>query len=70
MQMIAVVIPCYKVCQHILPVIEKIGKSVSAIYVVDDCCPEHSGDFVEQHCRDPRVRVIRHAVNQGVGGGV
>lgn len=67
---IAVVIPSYKVKDHILPLIEKIGPEVTAIYVVDDCCPVQSGDFVEANCRDSRVRVVRHTVNQGVGGAV
>ncbi|WP_456256287.1 glycosyltransferase family 2 protein [Pseudomonas iridis] len=67
---IAVVIPSYKVKNHILAVIEKIGVEVDRIYVVDDCCPENSGDFVEQHCTDARVTVLRHVQNQGVGGAV
>lgn len=67
---IAVVIPSYKVCKHILTVIEKIGPEVDRIYVIDDCCPDGSGDFVEGSCRDSRVSVIRHTENQGVGGAV
>ena len=67
---IAVVIPSYKVRDHILSVISRIGPEVSAIYVVDDCCPDGSGDFVESQCRDSRVVVIRHKENQGVGGSV
>jgi len=65
---IAVVIPCYRVTAHVREVIDGIGAMVEAIYCVDDACPDHSGDFIEAHCRDPRVRVLRHAVNQGVGG--
>ncbi|RCS31539.1 glycosyltransferase family 2 protein [Rhodanobacter denitrificans] len=67
---IAVVIPCYKVRKHILDVISAIGSECVAIYVVDDCCPESSGNWVSQHCTDPRVRIIRHEQNQGVGGAV
>jgi len=67
---IAVVIPCYKVRRHILAVIEAIGPEVQRIYVVDDRCPDGSGDLVESQCRDPRVRVLRHESNQGVGGAV
>lgn len=40
------------------------------IYIVDDACPEESGDFVLAHCTDTRVVVIRNPVNQGVGGAV
>jgi glycosyltransferase involved in cell wall biosynthesis len=67
---IAVVIPSYKVTRHILGVVAGIGPEVTRIYVVDDCCPDKSGDFVDANCQDPRVRVLRHAENQGVGGAV
>jgi len=67
---IGVVIPSYKVKAHILGVIARIGEEVHTIYVVDDCCPEGSGDFVAQNCMDSRVRVLRNAENQGVGGAV
>ena len=66
----AVIIPSYRVCDHLLGVIEKIGPEVSRIYVVDDCCPDDSGRLVEKHCRDERVLVIRNQKNQGVGGAV
>jgi len=67
---IAVAIPCYKVTRHVLGVIDAIGPEVSAIYAVDDACPEGSGHLIEQRCQDPRVRVLYHAENQGVGGAV
>lgn len=67
---IAVVIPSYKVTRHILGVIAGIGPEVVRIYVVDDKCPDASGAFVREHCRDPRVVVLEHAENQGVGGAV
>lgn len=67
---VAVVIPSYKVKAHILGVIESIGPEVQTIYVVDDCCPEGSGAFVEENCRDERVKVLRNPQNQGVGGAV
>ncbi|WP_243050029.1 glycosyltransferase family 2 protein [Dyella sp. RRB7] len=67
---IGVVIPSYKVRTHILQVIASIGEEVERIYVVDDCCPDKSGDFVEANCNDSRVVVIRHTENRGVGGAV
>ncbi|WP_273828214.1 MULTISPECIES: glycosyltransferase family 2 protein [Pseudomonas] len=69
-QKIAVVIPCYKVKKHILNVIDEMIQEVDKIYVVDDCCPEASGDFVESNCTDQRVTVVRCVENQGVGGAV
>jgi dolichol-phosphate mannosyltransferase len=67
---IAVVIPCYKVTAHILEVLNSIGAECNSIYVVDDKCPENSGQFVANHCRDDRVTVLYHTENQGVGGAV
>ena len=67
---IAVVIPTYRARNHILDVINEIGPEVARIYVVDDCCPDGSGDFVTTNCKDNRVSVITHAENQGVGGAV
>lgn len=67
---IAAIIPSYKVRAHILSVIAEIGPEVTRIYVVDDCCPEQSGDHVSAHVTDDRIVVIRHAKNQGVGGAV
>jgi dolichol-phosphate mannosyltransferase len=64
---IAVVIPCYKVQAKVLDVIARVGPEVALIYVVDDACPEHTGDLVEREAKDKRVRVLRHARNQGVG---
>jgi len=65
--MIAVVVPCHRVKKHVLGVLSAIGSECDAIYVVDDGCPEQTGDHVEQHCHDARVRVLRHDANQGVG---
>ena len=70
MTRIAVAIPSYKVRAHVLDVIARIPPQVARIYVVDDQCPQGSGAMVEAECTDPRVRVIFHAENQGVGGAV
>ena len=70
MHRVAVTIPSYKVRAHVLDVIASIPPRVQRIYVVDDKCPQHSGELVKEQCRDPRVRVIFHEDNQGVGGAV
>lgn len=67
---IAVVLPCFRVKKHILDVISSIGTEVHYIYVVDDKCPEQSGQFVAENCTDTRVKIIYHELNQGVGGAV
>ncbi|MDY7539959.1 glycosyltransferase [Undibacterium sp. RTI2.1] len=67
---ISVVIPCYRVTRHILDVLSHIGSEITRIYVVDDQCPDKSGDFVEANNTDPRVIVLRNPHNLGVGGAV
>jgi glycosyltransferase involved in cell wall biosynthesis len=62
------VIPSYKVEQQILDVLSRIGPEISVIWVVDDKCPNGSGELVESSSKDDRVRVIFHDENQGVGG--
>jgi dolichol-phosphate mannosyltransferase len=65
---VAVVIPCYRVAGQVLDVIARVGPEVDAIYAVDDACPERTAERIARDCTDARVRVLRHAHNQGVGG--
>ncbi len=67
---VAVVIPCHRVRDRVLGVIERIGPEVGRIFVVDDACPEQTGRHVLATCRDDRVEVMFHTVNLGVGGAV
>lgn len=63
----AVVIPCYKVSNNILAVIDSIGSEVEKIYIVDDACPENSGDLVKSKSLDNRISIIYNSKNLGVG---
>jgi len=67
---IAVVIPCYKVKEHIVNVIREIPDIVEKIYIVDDCCPQQTGAFVTENTMDSRVSILYNPVNMGVGGAV
>lgn len=64
---VAVVIPSYKVERHIAQVIRTLPDWIWAIIVVDDCSPDELSSRVCE-VADPRVYLLRHAVNQGVGG--
>jgi dolichol-phosphate mannosyltransferase len=64
---LAVVIPCYKVTDHILEVIKSIPEEVDQIIVVDDGCPNYSGDFVLTNSNDERIVIIKHGHNSGIG---
>lgn len=65
---LAVVIPCYRVKDHIVGVVRGLPPMVDLIVVVDDCCPQRSGEHLKITVTDPRLRVLFHEVNQGVGG--
>lgn len=66
---IAVVIPCYRVARHVEAVLAGIPPWIDHILVVDDCCPENSGAVAESRAiLDPRIQVLRHPENRGVGG--
>lgn len=67
---IAVVVPSFRTSSHIIDVVRRVTKvsGVENIFVVDDACPEKSGQLVKSKIKDKRVRVIFHDKNQGVGG--
>jgi len=64
---VGVVIPAYRVERQIQTVLRGIPDWVAAIFVVDDRSPDQVAARVEE-LGDPRVTLIRHEVNQGVGG--
>jgi glycosyltransferase involved in cell wall biosynthesis len=67
---VALVIPCYRVKDHILGVLSRIGPEIDHVFVIDDACPEGSGELVRSQCKDPRVKVLSHSANLGVGAAV
>lgn len=66
---VAAVVPAYRVRQHLAGVISSLPTRIGIIVVVDDCCPERSGEVAEQ-IGDARVTVVYHSKNKGVGGAV
>ena len=48
--------------------LDGIGPEVARIFVVDDACPDKSGELARDRSSDPRVIVLTHAANRGVGG--
>lgn len=67
---IAVIIPCYRVKKHIIPLLNQLLKSNYYIYVVDDKCPENTGVFVKEQLQHPQLTVLFNEINLGVGGAV
>jgi glycosyltransferase involved in cell wall biosynthesis len=64
---VAVVIPGYRAASTVVDVIARVPPLVWRIYVVDDGCPEGTGEAARA-AADPRVRVLHNGRNLGVGG--
>ncbi len=68
---VAVVVPCYRVLRQLGDLLARIGPEVATIYCVDDACPQGSWRVVQAAAEfDPRIRLILHPCNRGVGGAV
>ena len=66
---LAVVIPCYRVADHLAGVLSAIGPQVDRIYCVIDASPDESERIAHTaKLADSRIEVISLPVNQGVGG--
>jgi len=64
-----IIIPCYNVKDQILNVIKKIKlRNIYKVIVVDDFCPQKSGNFVEKKVKNKKIKVIYSKKNLGVGG--
>lgn len=66
---VAAVVPAYNEARMIARVIETMPEFVDHIVIVDDCSSDATSAVVETSA-DPRVTLIRHEVNQGVGGAI
>jgi glycosyltransferase involved in cell wall biosynthesis len=66
---VGVVIPAYNEAHLVAETIGGIPQFVDLILVVDDCSQDGTVEAVEA-LTDPRVRLIRHEVNQGVGAAI
>jgi glycosyltransferase involved in cell wall biosynthesis len=67
---IAVVIPCYRVKSRISDVLAGLPDRIDRIYMIDDGCPQQSGAHVARQNKDPRLKIIYHEKNRGVGAAV
>jgi len=66
---VAAVVPAYNVGQQVASVLRSIPPLVQTIVVVDDASRDDTAAIVERCAAvDPRVIVVRHTSNRGVGG--
>ena len=69
----AVIIPAYKAAETLPQVIDRLpgdlAKEDNKVIVVNDCCPERTGEVANDLARThPFIEVIHHQQNQGYGG--
>jgi len=68
---ICIVVPCHNEERNLPTVIRTIPDYCDAIVVVDDVSSDNTIAVAEREREaDPRVVIVRHAVNQGVGGAI
>lgn len=67
---VAVVIPCFCVKDHILDVLTRLGPEVTQVGTWWMMRARRTAVILSERCQDPRVKVLRHTVNRGVGGAV
>ncbi len=68
-RVIAAVVPAYREESHIAGVISSMPDTVDHIVVVDDCSPDETFERAAATA-DPRLTLIHHETNQGVGGSI
>jgi glycosyltransferase involved in cell wall biosynthesis len=64
---VAVVIPAFNVAQQIAGVVKGIPDFVDDIIVVEDAATDDTADVIRE-VHEPRLTIVHHSVNQGVGG--
>lgn len=65
---VGLIIPCYRAARHLGAVLDGLPSDLDHIIVVDDCCPDGSAQVArDRAAADPRIEVVTHAVNGGVG---
>src|SRR6185437_4238706 len=66
--MLYCVIPAYRAAQTVGAVVAQALQYADAVVVVDDGCPQHSGEVVRAaYAGDPAVHVLIRERNGGVG---
>lgn len=62
------IIPAYRASMTVVDVVAQVLEYADSVVVVDDCCPERSGDVVRAaFIHNPAVTVVERETNGGVG---
>jgi glycosyltransferase involved in cell wall biosynthesis len=66
---VAAVVPAYNVSAELGEVLRQMPLLFTTVIVVDDASPDETAAVAERYAQlDPRIMVVRHETNQGVGG--
>jgi glycosyltransferase involved in cell wall biosynthesis len=67
---VAAVVPAYRCKEQIVGVLRSIGPEVERILLIDDACPEKTGEHARANVSDTRLKVVFRESNGGVGAAV
>ena len=68
---VGAILPCFRSSREAVWVVQECLKQVELVVCIDDLCPEQTGAVIKKaYADEPRVIVLIHAYNQGVGGAV
>jgi glycosyltransferase involved in cell wall biosynthesis len=68
---ISLVIPAHNEERLIGPTLEGVPETIDRVYVIDDASQDSTCEVVEKYALiDPRIELIRHEVNKGVGAAI
>ena len=68
---ISLVIPANNEERLIGPTLEGVPETIDRVYVIDDASQDSTCEVVEKYALiDPRIELIRHEVNKGVGAAI
>lgn len=68
---ISLVIPAHNEERLIGPTLEGVPETIDRVYVIDDASRDNTCEVVEKYASiDPRIELIRHEVNKGVGAAI
>src|SRR5262249_59003154 len=68
---VCVVVPCWNEETQIRQVLSTLPDYVTHICVIDDCSTDNTSKVVEEYrAKDSRIHLVRHEVNEGVGGAI
>lgn len=65
---IVAVVPTFRASETIVNVVSELLKYVDDVIVVDDHCPESSGEILKKQVKSERLTIVRNRENLGVGG--